>query len=249
MNLWVQTLVSVGIVSLISLVGALFLASQDKTDEDSESLLIHTLIAVAVGALLGDVFIHLWPEAFESLGVSAATYLGAGFAIFFLLEKVLHWRHKHSQSNENAIEPYGIMNLVGDGLHNFIDGALIAAAYVVSLPIGFATTIAVILHEIPQELGDYAILRMAGFSKRKAVFFNFLSALAAVAGGILVLAFGVNIESTASYIIAFTAGGFIYIAFLLLKKLGEDLTFGRAIGQLLAFGVGILLLWVVKFIE
>lgn len=249
MAIWTQTIVSVVVVSLISLVGALFLASKDTTDENSDSPLMLFLIALAVGALLGDVFIHLWPEASEQLGAGAAGYLAAGFGLFFLIEKLLHWRHQHGSIKENRIEPYGAMNLIGDGLHNFIDGALIAASYLVSFPIGFATTIAVILHEIPQELGDYAILRSAGFSKQRAVLFNFLSALAAVAGGVIVLASGIDLANTAHYILAFTAGGFIYIAFLLLKKLGEDLTFGKAIGQLAAFGLGALLMWAVKFVE
>lgn len=246
---WFNTIVSVGTISLISLVGAVFLASRDRTNGDEPSALMHFLIALAIGALLGDVFIHLWPEASEQLGMAAAGYLAAGFGVFFLLEKILHWRHSHEPEVAGRIEPYGIMNLVGDGLHNFIDGALIAASYLISVPIGVATTIAVVLHEIPQELGDYAILRTAGFSKGKAIFFNFLSALTAVLGAVIVLISGIDIEATAQYILAFTAGGFIYIAFILLKKLGEELTVARTLAQLVAFGLGTLLMWAITLVE
>ncbi len=247
-NAWVYSLISVVIVSGISLVGALTIAFHDDTEE-SYSPFMHFLIAIAVGALLGDAMIHLLPEAFADVGQQASLYIVGGFIVFFGLEKFLHWRHHHHQHSQDRIEPVGIMNLVGDGLHNFIDGALIAASYLISLPIGIATTLAVILHEIPQELGDYAILRSAGFKKGPAIFFNFLSALTAILGTVVVLLSTFDISATAPLILAFTAGGFLYIVMLLLRKLGEDLTTKRAFSHTVAILIGVAMMWLIKFVE
>lgn len=222
-SVWSVSLLSVAVVSLISLIGAVVLARYDR---GASHMLV--LISLAIGALLGDVFIHLLPEAYEN-GESAAWWIMGGFLVFFIIEKGLHWRHEHEPAEEGQIEPYGVMNLVGDGLHNFIDGALIAASYMVSFPIGIATTVAVVLHEIPQELGDYAILRSAGFSRAKALFWNFMSGVAAILGTILVLVLGINIELTALQILAFTAGGFIYLVMILLKKLEEEIPVHKAL--------------------
>lgn len=249
-NAWFATIASVTIVSLVSLVGAMIIAVHDRTSEDEEySSFMHFLIALAVGALLGDTMIHLLPEAFADAGQLASLYVGGGFIVFFVLEKFLHWRHHHQQQVENRIEPVGVMNLFGDGLHNFIDGALIAASYLISFPIGLATTIAVVLHEIPQELGDYAILRSAGFSKRMAIFSNFLSALLAVVGAVAVLLATIDVAATAPLILAFTAGGFIYIVLILLRKLGEEITHSRIVSHIIAIMLGILLMWAITFIE
>ncbi|QQG49622.1 MAG: ZIP family metal transporter [Candidatus Berkelbacteria bacterium] len=249
-NAWFATIASVTVVSLVSLIGAFVIAVHDRRSEDEEySPFMHFLIALAVGALLGDAMIHLLPEAFAEAGQIASLYVGGGFIVFLILEKFLHWRHHHRQQVKNRIEPVGVMNLVGDGLHNFIDGALIAASYLISFPIGLATTIAVVLHEIPQELGDYAILRSAGFSKRSAIFFNFVSALFAIVGAVVVLSTTINVIATAPLILAFTAGGFIYIVLILLKKLGEELTASRTFGHIASIVLGILLMWALKFIE
>lgn len=204
------------------------------------------LISLAVGALLGDAFIHLLPEAYGA-GTDASWILG-GFLIFFLIEKGLHWRHEHV-AHEGKIEPYGIMNLIGDGLHNFIDGVLIAASYLVSLPIGLATTLAVVLHEIPQELGDYAILRSAGFSRTRALFWNFMSAVTAILGTIVVLTLHINVDVAAQKILAFTAGGFIYLVMILLRKLEQEVPVRKAIGEIVMIVVGVGLMWLIKFVE
>ena len=238
---WSASLLSVGIVSLISLTGAVVLARHEKN-----SGLVTILISLAVGALLGDAFIYLLPEAYEA-GADAAWWILGGFLTFFLIEKGLHWRHEHV-AREGKIEPYGVLNLIGDGLHNFIDGILIAASYLISFPIGLATTIAVVLHEIPQELGDYAILRSAGFSRRQALFWNFMSAVAAILGAVIVLALDVDVEIAAQKILAFTAGGFIYLVMILLKRLEEEAPVRKAFGQIVMIVVGVGLMWLIKLV-
>jgi zinc and cadmium transporter len=243
-SVWSTALLSVSIVSLISLVGAVIISRQDQNHA-----VLRFLIALAIGALLGDVVIHLLPEAYEGLGLGAALWLLGGFVVFLLIEKVLHWRHEHISQSAERIEPYGVMNLIGDGLHNFIDGALIGASYLVSFPIGLATTIAVVLHEVPQELGDYAILRSAGFSRAKALGWNFVSALFAVVGAVVVLFAEIDIEVSAQKILAFTAGGFIYIVVLLVQKLEDEAPLRRTFGQALGVVLGVALMWLITFIE
>lgn len=243
-TVWLQTLVSVGIVSLISLVGVTVLARFDR-----EGGPIKFLIALAIGALLGDVALHILPESYEELGIVSSWWLLGGFGIFFLLEKVLHWRHEHASEVEGKIEPFGVMNLVADGLHNLIDGALIAASYAVSLPVGLATTVAVVLHEIPQELGDYAVLRSAGFSKARALIWNFVSALFAILGAIIALAIGIDLELNAQKVLAFTAGGFLYIVVLLVQRLGSEVPFARLASNVAGAATGVLAMWLLTLIE
>lgn len=243
-SLWLDTLASVGVVSLISLVGLTILSRYDRRGESMKFL-----IALAIGALLGDVVIHILPETYEQLGLATAWWLIGGFLLFFLLEKLLHWRHEHAAGVEGKIEPFGVMNLVADGMHNFIDGALIAASYAVSFPIGLATTVAVILHEIPQELGDYAVLREAGFSKGRALGWNFVSALFAVVGAVVVLAAGISVDVNAQKILAFTAGGFLYIVVLLAQRLDSEVPFRKILINLAGVGVGVLMMWLITLVE
>ncbi|MEK6883843.1 MAG: ZIP family metal transporter, partial [Nanoarchaeota archaeon] len=146
-------------------------------------------ISFSVGALLGDVFIHLIPELIEknSFNLSTSLYILSGIGVFFILEKFIHWQHCHGNITNNHIHPFAYTNLIGDALHNFIDGTIIAASYFVSTQIGIATTIAVVLHEIPQEIGDFGVLIHGGFTKVKALALNFLSAIASIAGAILTI--------------------------------------------------------------
>lgn len=245
MEVWQIALVSVVIVSLISLIGVVTLA----ISEDSLHNPIQWLIGLAIGGLFGDAVFHLLPESFEELGQIAGAYVAAGFILFFLLEKLLHWRHRHRATQKERIEPIGVLNLIADGLHNFIDGVLIAASYLISIPTGYATTVAVILHEIPQELGDYGILRESNFSKWNALFWNFISGLFAIIGLFTALTFGVSFESFAITSLAFTAGGFLYMVVLLLRKVGEDLTATKAFGQIAAIVIGVVAMWLLTGLE
>jgi len=210
MTVWLYSIISVIVVSLISLIGIFFLSLKGVR---LQRILLF-LVSFAVGGLFGDAFIHLLPQSFTQLGINLRTSLlvVAGILVFFVLEKFVRWRHCHIPTSEFHPHPVVTMNLIGDGVHNLIDGMLIGASYSVSIPIGIATTIAVILHEIPQEIGDFGIYIHGGLSVKKALLYNFLSALTAVAGVLISLLAGPHISWYAVILLPITAGGFIYIA-------------------------------------
>ncbi len=209
-QVWLYTIGSVLLVSATSLVGVFTLSLKP---ERLKKMVLY-LVSFAVGALFGDVFIHLLPEAYENLGYGMMTSLNVvlGILIFFLLEKVIRWRHCHIVPDEDHMHPVVAMNLVGDAVHNFIDGMIIGVSYAVSIPIGITTTLAVFLHEIPQEIGDFGVLLHGGMSAKKALFYNFISALFALLGASVALFFGAHVENFAVALLPITAGGFIYIA-------------------------------------
>lgn len=239
-QIWTYTIIAVFIVSAISLVGIIALALSKNLLEK----ILHILVAFSVGALLGDAFIHLLPEAMENSGFSLFVSISilAGIGLFFILEKIICWRHCHIPVSEHHNHPIATMNLIGDGLHNFIDGMLIAGSFLVSIPLGIATTIAVILHEIPQEMGDFGVLVYAGYTRAKAILFNFISALTAVGGAIFILIIGKNSNIT-KFLIPFTAGGFIYIALSdLIPELHKKTKISQSIWQLVFIFLGILIM-------
>ena len=234
----VYTLISVLIISLISFVGALTLVLKRELLNKS----IFILVSLAVGALLGDVFVHIIPEAYEAMGdpTSISFLLIGGILIFFILEKVLHWHHHTLEHAEEHAHPIGKMVLYGDGVHNFIDGLMVAASYMISVEVGVATTIAVILHEIPQEIGNFGVLIHAGYKTGKALWYNFLSALTAIAGALVALVFGSITEEFALWLLPITAGGFIYIALSdLIPELHKDRRIEQGIIQVVAIIVGV----------
>jgi len=208
-EVWLYSVVGVFIVSLISLVG-IFLISVN-IEKLKKVLLL--LVSFAAGSLLGGAFLHLLPEIFEeSTHKSLTSFLIlAGILLFFILEKILNWRHCHIPTSADHPHPVAVNNIIGDSFHNFVDGMIIAGSYMVSIPLGIATTIAVIMREIPQEIGDFGILLHAGLTK-KALFFNYLSALTAMLGAVVTLSIGSAVEGLQEYIVPFTIGGFIYIA-------------------------------------
>lgn len=208
---WTYALGSVILVSIISLVGVFFLAA----DNTRLQKMLLFLVSFAIGGLTGDAFIHLIPEAFKELGpkLSTSLFIILGMLLFFGLEKAIRWHHSHNISaSEQHVHPVATLNIIGDGVHNFIDGLLIGATYMVSIPIGLTTTVAVILHEIPQEIGDFGVLVHAGLSAKKALLLNFASALTSVLGTILALSIGPHLQTFSLVMLPITAGGFIYIA-------------------------------------
>ncbi len=241
-TIWLYTLVSVLVVSLISLIGVLTLSI--KTDRLNKLLLY--MVSFSAGALFGDAFLHLLPEAAQSvfsLTVSLSVIFGIVFS--FILEKFIHWQHCHLPTTKTHSHPFAFMNLFGDGVHNFIDGLIIGAAYVVSVPVGLATTLAVVLHEIPQEIGDFGILLHGGFSRTKALLFNFLTALTAFLGAIVALLASSFVEKTTLYLVPFAAGTFIYIAGSdLIPELHKEVRVRKSLIQLATFcaGVGVMVL-------
>jgi len=209
MKVWAWTIGSVIVISLISLIGVVTL-SLNKT---KLRVMLLFMVSFAVGGLFGDAFIHLLPQSFETLGVNLKTslYVLAGFFIFFILEKFMRWRHCHIPTSKEHIHPVAMLNIIGDGVHNMLDGMIVAASFAVSVPMGVATTLAVILHEIPQEIGDFGILIYSGMSAKKALFFNFISALTAVVGAVIALIMESRIKGFSAYLLPITAGGFLYI--------------------------------------
>jgi len=236
------------IVSFVSLVGVFSLSLRDEVLKKY----INFFISLAIGALLGDAFIHIIPEAFKSnLGVSLASILIiAGILLFFVIEKFIHWHHHGEDKEEEHIHPVGKMILFTDGVHNLIDGAIIGASFFVSIPIGIATTLAVILHEIPQEIGDFAVLIHAGYTKKRALWLNFISALASVLGLAVVFIFGNIIESATIWFIPIAAGGFIYIAVAdLIPELRKTKNIKYSIIQLFIIMLGILSMLALTLLE
>src|SRR3989338_1739732 len=228
---------SIIIVSLVSFVGALALFFSSK---HLNQLLIY-LVSFSAGALLGDVFIHLLPEtASTGFGISSSLYILCGIVTFFIVEKFIHWRHCHLGHTEEHKHSIVYMNLIGDGVHNFIDGMIIAGSYIASIPLGIATTLAVVFHEIPQELGDFGILVHGGFTRKKALMFNFLSALTAFLGALFAVFLNSRIEQFTVFLIPFAAGSFIYIAGSdLIPELHKEPELGKSLGQLFALLLGI----------
>ena len=244
MNVWGYSLVSVIVVSLISLVGiAALLLNKDIKK------ITFLLVSFAVGGLFGDAFIHLVPESFEEIESTLAIPLLIllGILIFFVLEKFLRWRHSHLPETEEHVHPVVTMNLVGDAVHNLIDGMVIGATYMVNIPLGLTTTLAILLHEIPQEMGDFGVLVHGGLSVKKALAFNLFSALCAVVGAVLSLAIGPHFQGYTVSLVPITAGGFIYIAGSdLIPELHHDVKISRSLLQfgLILLGIGIMSLLV-----
>jgi len=238
-TIYIYAFVSVIIVSFVSLVGVFSLSLKEEVVKKYISL----FISLAVGALLGDAFIHLIPEAFESSFSSIAVSLLtiSGIIIFFVIEKFLHWHHHENDIEINHIHPVGKLILFTDGFHNLIDGIIIGVSFLVSVPIGIATTLAVVLHEIPQEIGDFAVLIHSGYDKRRALWLNFVSALTAVVGVLLALIFGSMAETFTLWILPIAAGGFIYIAVAdLIPELHKTKEIKYSILQIATVLVGIL---------
>ncbi|MFC1608930.1 ZIP family metal transporter [Patescibacteria group bacterium] len=243
---WVYTLVSVFIVSVVSLIGV---AALYFNENKLNKTLIY-LVSLAAGTLLGGAFLHLIPESLEMSGSNSFSYVLVGFLIFFALEKFIHWRHCHKLGCEKHPHAFSYMILAGDVVHNFIDGVVIAASFLVSVPLGVATTIAVFFHEVPQEIGDFGSLVYSGFSKSKALLFNFISALTAFLGAALVLVIGKGFVDVSVYMIPIAAGGFLYIAAVdLLPEIHKSNKIRQVIGQLFFVILGIGIMWAMTLFE
>jgi zinc and cadmium transporter len=247
-NVWGYTLVSVFLVSLISFVGVMSLSvRKDKL----EKVLLY-VVSFSAGALFGDVFIHLLPEMIEKSGftLAAGLYILAGILGSFIIEKVVRWKHHHhhlcghkSHHTQHHVRPFAVMNLIGDGVHNFLDGIIVGVSYVISLPAGIATTLAVIAHEIPQEMGDFGVLLHGGFSRSKALFFNFISGLTAILGAVVALSLQSSIVNINGVLIPIAIGGFIYIAGSdLIPELHRKNGFSESTWQVISFVLGVLVM-------
>lgn len=249
-------LASVGVVSALSLVGVFFLS----VGEARLKRILFFLVALAIGALLGDALLHLIPEAFESGMKPASISLLAitGIVSFFIVEKALRWHHHHYEAVEDAVahdlpdetpRHIGRLVIISDAFHNFLDGVIIAASYLVSIEVGVATTLAVMLHELPQEIGDFGVLLYAGYSRKQALILNLLSALTAFAGAVLVITFRAVPDSFIAGVLPFAAGSFLYIACSDLVPELHRKRPGNFAWELLGMGVGIGVMYLLLFLE
>jgi len=237
-------LISNFIISLISLIGIFTLMIKEKL---LQKILLF-LVSLSAGALMGGAFIHLLPEAQEKYrDGNMFLIVLLSFIFFFFVEKLLHWRHCHKGKCE--IHTFGYINLFGDAVHNFIDGLVIAATFLTDIKLGIATSLAVFLHEIPQEIGDFGVLLYSGFGRKKAIISNFLVALTAVLGGLIGYFLSFSIDRFTTYLLPFTAGGFIYIAASdLMPEIRKETNLKKSLVSFAIFIVGILLMFLVKFI-
>jgi zinc and cadmium transporter len=240
-EIWINTLVSTLVVCVASFAGVLFLAFKMKLLQR----IVFVLVSFAVGALFGNAFFLAIPESQEMLGnnLHVGLFVVGGILLMFVVEKLIHWQHNHNVDQIKDEAPLGYISLFADGVHNFIDGILIASSWMVSPEIGLATTLAVIAHEIPQEISDFGVLIHAGFSRKKALFFNFLSACTAVFGALVTLWIGSEFVNVSGYILPFAAGGFIYLAGSdLIPELHREKSIRKNLLQLVVIVIGLALM-------
>ncbi len=243
MNEFYFALLSVILISFISLSGAVLFFACGKFINK----VILVLVAFAAGTLLGASFFDLLPEAVEKGSASIFSYVLVGMLIFFAMERYIHWHHCHSGNDIKKHHPMTYLNLIGDAFHNFVDGCLIAAGFIVSFPLGLVTSFAITMHEIPQEISDFAILIHGGFSKKKAIFFNFIFSLTSVLGVIITFVFASQVNGLIPVILAVAAGGFIYLATAdLIPEIHKETNRKNIILQSAALLLGVLLIAVLS---
>jgi zinc and cadmium transporter len=239
---------SVIAVSLLSFLGILFFLFDEKVIR--KSLLF--FVSISTGALLGDVFIHIIPElAGHPDTFTRDLYILLGGILFsFVLEKIIHWRHCHVFPSAHHHHPMGLVNIFGESIHNFIDGLVIAAGFLASIPIGLSTTLAVMLHEMPHEVGNVAVLLHSGYSKKRALSFNVLSASLAIVGTVIVLVSSAMSDVLGGVMLPFAAGNLLYIAGSdLIPALHKETKFANGVGQLFCIIIGMAVMYGVKLME
>lgn len=236
------------LVSLVSLAGIVLIFQKN-----SKETFLRALIGVAAGALLTVAFLDLLPEAIEAEVYEPHLIFGVvllSIVFFFLLERVFHWHHCHCEEHGKLAgqvkKNLAVINLVGDGIHNFVDGALIASAFLLDFHAGLIVTLAVILHEIPQEITDFGVLLYAGLSKTKAILYNLLTALIAIIGAVTFYYFGNNFENTLILMMAVAAGNFIYLSTAdLIPELHHESRSRKVLLHSLWLLVGVLVIYLV----
>ena len=245
---YIYALLSVLAISFISLAGVFTLSLK----ESFLKKYIFIFISLAVGALLGNAFIHLIPESFENFSNRGFTgiLIITGILGFFIVEKYLHWHHHGEDEKSNNIHPVGKLVLVSDGIHNIGDGIIIGASFLINIPLGVATAIAVAFHEIPQEVGDFTVLLHSGYSRGRALLLNFISAITAVFGVLIAFVLGQASEIFIMWILPIAAGGFIYIAVAdLIPELHRTKDIKHSMLQIAGIIIGILSMAMLFYIE
>ncbi|MBI1813263.1 ZIP family metal transporter [Candidatus Peregrinibacteria bacterium] len=249
MTIVISSLLGVVAVSALSLLGIVVFLF----DEPLVKRLLLPLVSFSTGGLLGDVFIHIIPDmaadrAFFARGLGVVLI---GILFSFVVEKIIHWRHCHLlPAEEEHHHPVGIMSVMGESVHNVIDGVVIAASFLTSIPIGISTTLAVMFHEIPHEIGNVAVLLHSGYSRKKAVFLNLLSASAAILGTIAVLIMSNAVTSIAASLLPFAAGNLLYIAGAdLIPELHRETRLMHGVLQLIAMIAGMSVMYGLLLLE
>lgn len=212
MSTWLILFVAVTAGSVISLLGGLFLIYAKR----GQRMLLRLAVPFAAGALLAAAFLDLLPEALDhGRPADIMKYTLSGLVVFFVLERTLNWFHHHHEEteHEHAIGRRNVsLIVIGDTVHNFIDGLAVGAAFLANPAIGLITTLAIAAHEIPKEIGDFGLMLTKGMSKRRVLMVNLVSAVATVVGAVLVYGFGDKVHVPLGALLAVTAGFFIYIA-------------------------------------
>ncbi len=239
----IPALIAVIFVSLLSLLGALFLIFK----RTSLTKILSPLLALSSGVLIGSALFDLLPEGVELLDAQAYVFVSAGIFTFFALEKLLRWHHHVEGDHPHEDKPsktVGYLSLIGDGIHNFIDGVIIGGAFLVSVPLGISVTLAVVAHEIPHELADFTILLHSGFSNSKALWYNFLSATTAIVGTLTVMMLSQVEHALIPYLIPFGVGNFLYIAMSdLLPELHHPRSKASSIFQIILLILGAVIVY------
>lgn len=237
------------IISLFSLSGIFALSLREKTLHS----ILFFLVAFSAGTILGASLFDLLPEAVEMVNEPTVfIYIALGYVTFFVLERFIYWYHGHGHADDieslkderTITKNFAYLNILGDGIHNFIDGMIIAASFNVGIHVGIATTVAVIFHELPQEMGDYGILIYAGFERTRALILNFAASLSVVLGGLFAVFFLETVNALSGFLISFSAGAFLYLAASeLIPELREEKDFSRALVQFALFILGLAVIW------
>jgi len=232
------------LVSLISFAGVITLILKP----DKLQKILKLLISFSAGTMLGSAFIHLLPEASENLSFNTIyLVIIISFSILFIIEKLLYWHHCHKiQCKKHTL---GSLNLIGDSIHNFLDGIIIAGAFMIDIKIGITTVIAIIFHEIPQEISDFGILLYSGFSRKKAIISNFVISLTSILGSLFGYFLNSYSHTFKSYLLPLAAGNFIYIAASdLLPEMKKEKNMKQSFIYLIIFLIGNIFIYLTKYI-
>ncbi|MEM2122841.1 MAG: ZIP family metal transporter [Candidatus Bathyarchaeia archaeon] len=252
MDSLMYSLAAVISISLLSLLGLFFISLKDEVMH----IFLFYLVSFACGAILGAAYFDLIPESVELLGLERAIpYTVLGFVFFYFLERSLYWFHGHGHlhgegrvevndlDDRLGVKSFAYLNLIGDGVHNLIDGMIIGASFIISISSGLVASMAVVFHELPQEIGDFAVLLYGGVEKVKALAFNFTTALTGVIG-VLVAHFIFSSAYFLGLLVGFAGGGFTYIsAAELIPELQRERSLAKSGIQFLLFILALLTIW------
>lgn len=228
-------------MSMIALVGSLTLVLRQSTLEK----ILLPLVAFAAGSLIGGAVFHMLPASVEQMGNTLPVYgwLMSGFLLFLALEQFLNWHHSHSHSDVR--QPLTYLILIADGLHNFVGGLFVSAAFLVDIRLGMTAWLAAAAHEVPQELGDFAVLIHGGWQRGSALIYNFLSGLTFLVGGLT--AYGLSARIDVDFLIPFAAGNFLYIgAADLIPEIKESYELRKNLLHFSFFALGLALLLAIR---